>query len=195
MNMGCILLAAGAGERFGGNKLIAKIQNVPMIEYILGNLPLNLFSECVIVAGNRHLLRLAADHGISGIINNNPGEGIHLSIKMGIAQLADVDACMFCVSDQPLLSRQTISAMVHAYRPNTILSLSSNGKRGNPVIFPSFLLDELASLKKGEYGTKVICDHEHLLALFDIDDNTQLIDIDTKDALNTIESMIDKESL
>lgn len=181
MKMGCILLAAGAGERFSGNKLTAKLKSKPIVEYILTSLPVSQFSQCVIVAANEYLLDIANMYGISGIINDRPEEGICRSIRMGIQQLNVVDACMFCVADQPLLSKDTITRMINAYTPYTILALSSKGKRGNPVIFPACLLSELATLKKGESGKKVIRRHEDILKLFDIKDNIQLKDIDTKD--------------
>lgn len=186
MKIGCVLLAAGAGERFGGNKLTAKFHKKPIIEYILSSLPVSRFSQCVIVAANEHLLHIANRHGISGIINDKPEEEVCRSIRMGIEQLNDVDACMFCVADQPLLSGTTISSMIDVYTPNTILALSANGKRGNPVIFPAYLLNELATLEKGESGKNVIRRHEDTLKLLDIEDSMQLKDIDTKDQLHEI---------
>lgn len=186
MRIGCVLLAAGAGRRFGGNKLTAELQDKPIIEYILSSLPIALFSQCVIVAANEDLLDIAKKYNVLGIINDKPQEEVRRSIRMGIEQLTGVDACMFCVADQPLLSKTTISSMIDAYISHTILALSSNGKRGNPVIFPSSLLSELTALKKGESGKTVIRGHEDILKLFDIEDSIQLKDIDTKDQLHEI---------
>lgn len=186
MKIGCVLLAAGAGERFGGNKLAAKLKNKPIIEYILYSLPVSRFSQTVIVAANEDLLNIANKYGISGVINDKPEEDVCRSIRMGIHQLSALDACMFCVADQPLLSKDTISRMIDAYTPHTILALSSNGKRGNPVIFPVYLLNELAALKKGESGKNVIQRHKDILKFFDIEDSIQLKDIDTKDQLHEI---------
>ena len=57
---------------------------------------------------------------------------------------------MFCVADQPMLTRQTIVRLCGTFLSDTtkIVTLSWNGKRGNPVIFPKALFSELLSLRK-----------------------------------------------
>ena len=193
MKKGCILLAAGAGVRFGGNKLKAKFTDKTVIEYILASLPLGRFSRCVIIAADSQMLSLAEGYGVSGMINDNPGLGIARSIRMGLETLGPAQACMFCVSDQPFLTRQTISAMLAAFEPGTILSLACSGKRGNPVIFPSKLFGELMRLQPGESGKTVIERHPDLLRLYEISDPMELMDIDTKEQLARMEKRISKD--
>ncbi len=53
MTFGCVVLAAGAGSRFGGNKLAAPVNGSPMIEYILASLPVRLFSRVAVVSADR----------------------------------------------------------------------------------------------------------------------------------------------
>lgn len=191
MKFGLILLAAGTGERFGGNKLIEKIAGKPIIQYILNNLPVCRFDDCVGVVSDPQVEGYIATHDIRTVFNDMPDEGISRSIRLGIKTLRDVDACMFVVADQPMLRGSTIKAMLDVYQQDSILSLSTNGRRGNPVIFPASLLSELLQLKKGEYGTTVINNHKDLLVLHDIDDITQLMDIDTKKNLKDIKAMME----
>lgn len=194
MKTGCILLAAGAGARFGGNKLKAQFAGRPFVEYILSVLPKKRFETCVIVAADKELLGIAAQYGVPGVINDKPGLGVSRSIRMGLEALAPADACMFCVCDQPLLARETICGMLEAYISGTILSLSSNGKRGNPVLFPSCLFGELAALGANESGKNVIDAHPELLRLYDISDPAQLFDIDTKEQLAALEKKLQDRS-
>lgn len=190
MTIGCILLAAGAAKRFGGNKLSAALKGKPIIEYILDSIPAEYFVQRVIVAANAILLSTAMQHGFYGVINDRPELGISLSIRLGIARLHHLDACMFCVADQPLLKKNTLSAMLDAYVPGTILALSSNGIIGNPVIYPSSLFTELSSLSGEESGKTVAKRHIDILKHFSINDSSQLLDIDTKENLHALSALL-----
>lgn len=190
MKMGCILLAAGTGLRFGSNKLLSTLIDRPLIDYILSSLPIEHFDEVVAVVSSEGVQKRVEKHAIKTVYNYNPDQGISSSIRLGVEALNDVDACMFCVSDQPLLTSETIKDMIHSYQNNTIYSLAHNSVRGNPVIFPSFLFDELANLKKGEFGTKVVYAHQELLVLHETMDKNQLVDVDTQENLEYIKSVI-----
>jgi CTP:molybdopterin cytidylyltransferase MocA len=190
MKTGCILLAAGAGVRFGGGKLKAPLAGRPLAEYILSALPQDCFSHCLMVAADRDLLGLAERYGIPGIINDRPELGVARSVRMGLTSLPDADASMFCVCDQPLLTRDTLAGMAAAYEAGSILTLSSHKKRGNPVIFPSSLFGELKNLSAEGSGKTVISAHPELVKTYDIPDKTQLMDADTPAQLRQIESLI-----
>jgi CTP:molybdopterin cytidylyltransferase MocA len=190
MKTGCILLAAGAGIRFGGDKLKALVAGKPMIEYILSSLPKASFSHCLIVAADAELLAAANRYGISGFINSRPDLGVARSIRMGLSALPASDACLFCVCDQPLLRRATIEGMVRSYVPGSILRLKSHEKHGNPVLFPSSLFEELKSLPAGGSGKTVIQAHPDLVRLYNISDSAQLLDTDTKVQLEKIEALL-----
>jgi molybdenum cofactor cytidylyltransferase len=180
LKFGCILLAAGEGKRFGGNKLLARLNGMPILEHILKALPIEKFADCAIVAADSKILKLADKYDISGVINDKPELKLAHSIRMGIEQMGDIDACMFLVCDQPNLKRETLSDMLDSYVSSSILSLSFHGKRGNPVIFPAFLLEELSNLSLDENGVCVINRHSEILKLYDTSDEAQLVDIDTK---------------
>lgn len=192
MKIACILMAAGTGERFGGNKLMTQLAGKPIIEYILGSLPVKRFSQCIGVSSDFEVLSRIEAHGLTAVRNDLPTRGISRTIMLGIQHLDEPDACMFCVADQPLLQRQTIEDMIDSYLEGTLLSLSSHGKRGNPVIFPETMLGELSDLQRGEYGTKVIYKHKGLLLLHDIPDATQLLDIDNRRNFTRISKIMNK---
>ena len=45
MKLGAVLMASGAGRRFGGNKLFYPVDGVPMIQRAFANLPAELFDR------------------------------------------------------------------------------------------------------------------------------------------------------
>lgn len=79
MNIGVIILAAGEGKRFGGDKLFAKIDNIPIIMRTIG---IYEDLEKVIIVGKyvNELIPLLMDQ----IVIYNPfwKEGISTSIKL-----------------------------------------------------------------------------------------------------------------
>ena len=195
MRMGCILLAAGISRRYGGNKLLSDILGKPLIDYILEHLPTKYFDECVAVASKEEVLNRIKQHNIHTVFNDHPELGISRSIRLGIAALKNVNACIFCVADQPMLSQETILEMMDDYQPGTIRALSHGSDRGNPVIFPASLLCELASLKENESGKTVIDRHEDKLVLHETLDHTQLIDIDTPESMQRVIKLMKRASL
>lgn len=191
--IGCILLAAGAGARFGGGKLAALLDGRPVIEYTLDTIRAAAFSCRVIVAPNEEMLCTARCFGFEGVINRCPDLGVSQSIRMGLKLMDGADACMFCVADQPLLKQDTLDGMLGAYEPGTILVVSHRGQCGNPVIYPARLYGELNGLMGEESGKTVACRHDDLLRLYHVADALQLEDIDTREDLIAMESRLHPE--
>lgn len=190
MKFGCIILAAGAGTRFGGNKLAASVNGHPIIEYIFDSLPARLFHRVVVVSANPSVIKTAQSHSFELAYNDRPELGVSRSIRMGLELMEDTDACMFCVADQPLLRRETLAGMLDAYESESILMISHKGQSGNPVIYPSGLYGELNSLSGEESGKTVACRHDDLLRLYHLAEGYQLIDIDTKEDLKAVEACL-----
>ncbi len=193
MKFGMVLLAAGQSKRFRKSKLETQLNGKPIIEYILSSIPANIFDSVVIVAANQNILDIAEKYSIQGIINDRPELGLARSVAMGTNEIKETDAYMYCVSDQPLLKKSTIENMVKDYKENTILALAHNNKRGNPVIFPNYLFDELVSLENGETGQKVINNHLDILEHYNTDDSKQLLDVDTEDNFEEIKKIIERK--
>ena len=57
---------------------------------------------------------------------------IILSVRLGLAALADLDGVMFCVCDQPWLRRDSVERLLADFsgHPGCICSLSWKGERG-----------------------------------------------------------------
>jgi CTP:molybdopterin cytidylyltransferase MocA len=190
MQIGCVLLAAGAAVRFGGGKLAALLEGKPVIEYTLQNLRDTRFDRRAIVAATPELLAIAQRYGIDGTLNDRPDLGVSRSIRMGLELMAGTDACMFCVADQPLLKRETLDGMLDSYEHGTILMASHNGQSGNPVIYPASLYGELSSLIGEESGKTVACRHKGLIRTFHVPDSLQLSDIDTREDLEAAQEYL-----
>lgn len=179
MEIGCILMASGSAMRYGGNKLLAPFYSKTVIECTMDALPHKLFSTVLVVTGSKQIEQFAHARGFETVKNNFPNLGVCHTIKLGLQALPTVQACLFCVGDQPLVSKSSIEKLVHEYQSG-IFALAYNGKRGNPVLFPASLFPELMSLSSQQSGSTVIQAHPELLHLLEVQNDLELFDIDTK---------------
>lgn len=186
VKLGCVVMAAGNARRFGANKLAADWEGKPLIRRALEAVPSELL-HTVVVTQYPEILDMAKEFSFAAIHNPHPDWGISHTIALGLTALRDCDAVMFQVSDQPLLRRETVTALVNFYlaHPDRIVALGHNGVRGNPCIFPARFFPELMALKEDHGGNTVIRRHEEELLLWDIGPR-QLTDVDTPAALKAL---------
>ncbi len=177
MKIGCVLLASGLSERFGSNKLLTSFFGKTLIENTMDALPPASFSKAVAVTAYKEVAEAAYGRGYYVVMNDSPSAGVRHTIRLGLEQMADMDACLFCVCDQPYISGASVAAMLADYRGG-IAALSSGGRRGNPVLFPAELFSELQSLAEGESGSAVIARHEDMLRLYPVLSALELEDVD-----------------
>lgn len=184
---GCVLLAAGLGSRFGGNKLHADVNGISMIERALDTLSSAKLERVAVVANDSRILGAAKKHGFIPVHNPAPEQGISLSIKLGLELLLDLPSVMFMVADQPLLTKDSLFRLMtaHTKAPDSIAALGRNGKRGNPCIFPAELFPELLCLEGDTGGSAVIAAHGDRLILVEAGEE-ELRDVDDKQALDAL---------
>lgn len=121
-----VLLAAGAGSRFGGPKLLAPLRGRPLVTHAAGTLAEAiagglLAGGVVIVPANATALaRPLGATGLRLVENPDPDAGLASSLQTGLAALDLVappaGAALVVLADQPLLTIGTIAALVDAWR-------------------------------------------------------------------------------
>ncbi len=186
-SLGCVIMAAGNARRFGANKLAAEVDGKTLIRHALEAVPGDQFDRVIVVTQYPEIEELANEFSFDCVKNAHPDWGISHTIYLGLENLTDMDAVMFQVSDQPMLRRESIDAMLHYYRQNSdhIVGMSHGGVRGNPCIFPSRYFPELMALEEDHGGNTVIRRHEDMLLLYEIP-KCELTDVDTPKALDEL---------
>lgn len=187
LKIGCLLMAAGNAVRFGSNKLSVSFRGKTLIERALEAIPRELFSQIAVVTQYKEVADAAAPFGFDVIRNSAPEKGISETIRLGTATLSACDAVIYMVADQPLLQKKSVEKIVQVWRenPGKIVGASSNGKKGNPCIFPGKYFNELLTLEGDHGGSTVIRAHPGSLLTVDICEN-ELRDIDTEEALKQL---------
>ena len=182
----CVLLAAGSGKRFGGDKLLYPVCGVPMIRHacaLYGGLP---FRNRILVVrpGDAEIAACGREFGFRILENPDHERGIGTSTAAGAGELLREkeipDAVLYGVSDQPYLTERTVSMLFAAWErnPGSICIPVCGGRRGNPVVFPGDLLPELAVLDGDTGGKTVIRRHEDRTVFVEILSTEELKDID-----------------
>lgn len=190
LQIGCVVMAAGNASRFGENKLAAVLDGQSLISRALHAVPTKCFHRVAVVSQYPEVLQLAAEFRFSPILNQHPDWGISHTIALGLDDLRDCDGVLFLVSDQPLLRRESVAALVELWRgqPDKIAALAHHGVRGNPCLFPARFFPELLELREDHGGNTVIRRHEEDLILLETAPE-ELTDIDTPKALKEIKDM------
>ena len=185
LKIGCVVMAAGNGRRFGENKLTALVNGKPLIRHALDAVPEGL--ETVVVTQYDEILSIGKEYGFHTIVNSHPEWGISHTIRLGTEHLLHCDGILYMVSDQPLLQRDSVERLLSLWRehPDHIVGASHNGIRGNPNLFPKEFFPALLSLKEDRGGNGIIRANENRLLLVEIHKN-ELEDVDTKAALQAI---------
>lgn len=190
-NIGCVIMAAGNARRFGQNKLAALFQGKPLIRWALEAVPAEHFSHVCVVTQYPEIAEFAKEFHFTPIFNRHPEQGISHTIALGLAELNDCDGVLFSVSDQPLLQRRSISALIDVWlrQPEKIAALGHDGVRGNPCLFPARFFPELLELREDHGGNAVIRRHEEDLLMLDVP-AAELYDVDTAQALENLTNIL-----
>lgn len=157
-----VILAAGAGRRFGGLKQLALWRGRPLLAHVIEAVLASQVEEVVLVAGyeaERVTAFVRANWPDLRIANNlRWSEGQSTSVHAGLRALsAQVGAALFVLADQPRLSAEVINALLQRRRETfaPIVAPAYAGLRGNPVLFDRDLFPELLATT-GDVGGRAL---------------------------------------
>ncbi len=178
-SIGCVIMASGLGTRFGGNKLMTPFKGKPLIQWVLDATE-EIFSRRVVVTRHEAVKELCRGQGIEVVYHNL--SGLNDTIRLGLHTVAqDVEGCMFCPGDQPMLGRDTIAALgLNAVNDKERIWRAAWGdEAGSPVLFPKGMFPELLALPEGKGGSYVIKKHPDQVGKVLARDKYELMDIDS----------------
>jgi molybdenum cofactor cytidylyltransferase len=186
--IGCLVMAAGSGTRFGGGKLTAEVAGKTLIRRALEAVPEGVFSDVVVAAQEGAIRNLAESFGFRFILNNHPDRGVGRTIRLGTEAMSGCAAILYMVADQPFLTGETVKRVAEAWRgaPEMIAGASCGGRRGNPNIFPARFFPELLALDGDRGGSRVIRAHEDCFLPVETPER-ELVDCDTREIWDEIQ--------
>ena len=181
-----LLLAAGAGARFGGGKLLHPLEDgVAIAAHAARNLiAAGLAVTAVVRPGDFPTAELLEQEGCAVTVCPEAARGMGVSLAHGVGVTRDAGGWIVALADMPRIRPDTISRVAQALRAGAaIVAPAYQGERGHPVGFGRRFLHELQALS-GDSGARVIVQrNQALVRLIDTDDPGILLDIDRRSDL------------
>jgi len=184
-----ILLAAGAGSRFGGDKLLHPLDDgVAIAAHAARNL-LAATSDVVAVVrwGDFPLYDMLEQEGCQVTMFQGAARGMGASLAHGVKEARGAGGWVVALADMPRIAPATIRAVAAALEAGAqIAAPVFQGERGHPVGFGTALRDELLALD-GDQGARAVLErHRNAVKLVECDDPGILLDIDRRADLGGI---------
>jgi len=194
MRLEVIVLAAGAGSRFGGGKLLAPWGEGVLLDGALATAfaaPAETVN--VVWGGDRRVSAaagaFAARAGEEGRLRlvqaARHAEGMAESLKAGVADLDPDAAGVFVfLGDMPRIGSEIPAALAAALAAGASAAAPEfAGRRGHPVLFSAALFPQLLSLTGDRGAASVLAGLGEALALVAASDDGVLFDVDRPDDL------------
>ncbi len=139
MNTVAIVLAAGAGSRFGGGKLLAPLAGRPVLQHTLDALAAVPLAGVVVVLGAdaADIEAAIAWRGERRVRNDRPEDGLASSLRVGLDAIVeaypDAAAVLVALGDQPSLDPAVATALIEA---------AASDAAGRPIVRPRYPHDD-----------------------------------------------------
>ncbi|MDP8952991.1 MAG: nucleotidyltransferase family protein [Actinomycetota bacterium] len=190
-----VLLAAGAGSRFGGGKLLASIRGRSLIEVTLSGLRGAPVDEIMVVVGKdaKELRSVCEPYGARVIENPDWARGMSTSVRAGLLACAPrAWAAVVALADQPLVGAKAVARLVEAFEDGAKVAVATyGGEPRNPVLFAREVWPLLLRELSGDKGARVVlARHPELVTEVPCDDVADPTDVDTVEDLRRLEEEI-----
>jgi molybdenum cofactor cytidylyltransferase len=179
-----ILLAGGAGTRFGGAKLLATLPGdaVPIGVQAARSLHAGVGNVLAVVrAGDAAVAQGLRDAGCEVLESPDAVRGLGASLAAGVKASRAAGGWIIALADMPCILPATHRAVADALSRGAKIAaaVDANGQRGHPVGFAAELVADLAALDGDEGARSVIDRHRAWLEVVHCDDPGIHYDIDT----------------
>lgn len=184
-----VILAAGQSRRMGKtNKLAATINGKPLVRHVGEAAIASTVDDVIVVTGHEGATVKSILEGLDVRYVDNPSyaEGLSSSLAAGAGAIGkDIDRAIILLADMPQITSDMIDRLIEASRaapPGSIILSTFNGKRGNPVLWPSDFFNQLAQIS-GDVGARhLIGENAGRVVQLELGEAAGF-DIDTEDAL------------
>ena len=192
-----VVLAAGAGSRFGEPKALLRLGETTLLERAVGTLlkggcraPVN------VVFGARLRAALPPVPEMLPSWNLTWREGIGSSLRHALSMVEhtpEVAAVVVLLVDQPMVAPEAVERLIAAYRAGAVVAIATYaGRRGHPVLLSRSTWAGVRAQATGEVGARAFVNaHPDLVTEVGCDDVGADDDIDTPDDLERLRRQLE----
>ncbi|HEX2143550.1 MAG TPA: nucleotidyltransferase family protein [Glycomyces sp.] len=156
-NTAGLVLAAGAGKRFGGPKALIEYDDRNMLDRAVATLHAGGCRQVLAVlgAGAEQALS-AATEAFTPVLNRRWGQGLSTSLKVGLAAVPErYDGVVVTLVDQPRIEPEAVRRVIAAAEEGATVAVASyEGRRGHPMYFAREHLGAIAAGAAGDRGAR-----------------------------------------
>jgi molybdenum cofactor cytidylyltransferase len=189
-----IVLAAGRGVRFGGDKLVAEMGGAVLVTAALRTALASPVRRVLVAVGDNPRLVAALQAAAAGLDAAdrmvivpvpNAAEGMGVSLSTAAAALpADIDGVFVFLGDMPAIAPETPMSLAAALDgPDRIVVPVHDDRRGHPVLFGATWLSALAKLEGDEGARALLARAGSRLIAVEVGDPGVLFDVDRPEDL------------
>ncbi|MCL4344447.1 MAG: nucleotidyltransferase family protein [Nitrososphaerota archaeon] len=188
MDYDLIILAAGESTRFGENKLIYRINGIPIIRRVTTEALLPNVRVMVVIGHDPNKIREALEGiNVNYIYNPDYKKGMSQSIIAGVKLSNSDKGILILPGDMAYIKSHIIEQVIEAHMRTgaNIVIPTYNGRGGHPILFDVKLKNELLFIKEETRGLKEIVQrHENEAYKIEVGTPTIVHDVDIKGDLN-----------
>jgi CTP:molybdopterin cytidylyltransferase MocA len=187
VNAAGLILAAGAGTRFGAEtKQLAELRGKPLLQHAVDTMNAALERTVVVLGHDADAIRARIDFGgASVVICEDWAQGQGFSLRAGVAALADTaDAVVITLGDQPFITPQVITAALEQLEGFDAVRAVYDGAPGHPVVLGPRVLAAVGELE-GDAGARELLARFHVRT-WEAGHLASATDIDTQEELSKL---------
>jgi CTP:molybdopterin cytidylyltransferase MocA len=154
--IGGLVLAAGAGIRFGRPKQLVELDGRPLLEHAIEAITAAPVGRVVVVLGASatEVIARVDPQGADFRLCARWDEGQSASLACGLAALSDCEAVAITLGDQPRLSPEAIRRVIAARAEGVdAVRATYAGEPGHPVLLERRLFDRMRDVT-GDHGAR-----------------------------------------
>lgn len=187
MNLGAIILAAGASTRMGKPKQLLPYQGKTLLAHAISRVERAGVQNFVVVTGAHRFEKEFVGKNVRFVHNTHWEAGMGTSVGVGLKALqaeatSELDGVLVMLSDQPLIRSAHLTQLINAFSFNktTIVAIKYLHGLGVPAIFDRSAFEQLLHLR-GDKGARELLNNKLTQAIAIATPTQHLLDIDTKE--------------
>jgi CTP:molybdopterin cytidylyltransferase MocA len=155
-----LVLAAGAGSRFGSPKQLARVGGEALLQKAVARAT-ELAGHAVTVVLGAHAAEISPllrSTSASVVVNRHWQEGLGSSLRLGVSQLpGSTTGVLVTLADQAAITTFDLRRLAAAWQrqPDSAVAASYEGHTGVPAIFPRHAFPLLLALR-GDVGARPV---------------------------------------
>lgn len=181
-----LVLAAGAGSRFGGGKLLAAWRGRPLIVAAVATALVASVETVTVVLGSnasavRDALSATRDPRLRLVVCEDWAQGLSASLRSGVSSLpAGARGAVVFLGDMPAIPRDLADALIAALADGAVVAETvHDGRPAHPIAFAAPMFAAVSTLS-GDRGARAILSGVAGIVRIVSDDPGSAFDVDRR---------------